>query len=670
VWLGNKIQQREDVTMARSIDRYQPEDPFFGTPCIDEDEQRTEPLPHRYLHGGFEGTDTRFSLYFPPAQEWKGRMVQTFGGATGGDERSASTIGAILNAHHNAFSNGAYLVESNQGHLGPSMEGLNGDMTILHGRADVETAKFSHWIAEEIYGSRPHHSYCYGGSGGGNFTLWAMERAPELYDGGVPFMFGGSSFSLTLNAVRLLEPVIDGVIDAMAPGGSQDPFEGLNTLQREALAALYRGGFQRGGEHQLRLPMPEITWPGVRGIEAMRSMDPSYFDAFWTEPGYAGADGVLDEEVIHEKSTISAVVNSEDISVSGADGFVAQMLALMVSPEKPLGIRIEGASGARLTGAKVTVESGSGAGRSWYCFIVVDSVLVPAGEGSFFDPGLVEQLGPGDAVTIDNREFLAYCYSDRHYARDPLSSAQFTVSGTPVYPRRAEPPNTLSWTGVFGGKMILQQHLMDRPCWPPVAIRYRDTVRERLGDAENQSFRIWWTDHAQHGPAPRDTPAARYSIDYTGLVSQGLRDVIRWSEEGISPAPSSSFEYVDGQVVLPPTADDRGGIQPVVRASANGGDAAHVSAGDPVELAFTAEVPEGSGSIVAAAWDLDGTGHFATHVEGIDGTKRALVASITHSFPRSGRYFATVRVASHRDGEASTPTERIENLARVRIVVS
>ncbi|MET0199087.1 MAG: tannase/feruloyl esterase family alpha/beta hydrolase [Rhodococcus fascians] len=608
-------------------------------------------------------------MYLPPKDIWEGRMVQIFGGATGGNERSALTIGTVLNAFNNAFGNGAYLVESNQGHLGPSMEGLGGDVTIMQGRADVETARLSQAVAEEVYGSPPHHSYCYGGSGGGNFTLWAMERAPDLYDGGVPFMFGGSSFSLTLNAVRLLAPVIDQVIDAAAPGGTGDPFSGLNTLQREALAALYRGGFQAGAEHQLRLPMPEITWPGIRSIETMRLADPSYFEEFWSQPGYAGADGILGDEIVECEATVSEVVLVDDITVTEADAFVGRMLNFMVPPGTPIGIRIRGADAASLTCARVTVRSGQAEGRSWHAFLAVDGVLIPAGEGSFFDPGLVEGLRPGDSITIDNREFLAYCYSDRHYERDPLSSAQFSVAGAPIYPRRPAPSNELTWNGQFGGKMILQQHLMDRPCWPAVAIRYHRTVIDQLGDTADDRFRIWWTEHAQHGPAPRNTPDAARSIDYSGIVSQGVRDVIAWAEEDRAPAPTMRYEYQDGQVLLPSSADLRGGIQPVVHATANGDVVASTGSGQPVTLAFQAGVPVGTGTVIGAAWDLDGTGRFEHTVDGIDGTRREVTSSVEHTFHDAGTHLVSVRVTSHRDGDVMAARDRIENVARVRVVV-
>jgi hypothetical protein len=41
-----------------------------------------------------------------------------------------------------------------------------------------------------------------------------------------------------------------------------------------------------------------------------------------------------------------------------------------------------------------------------------------------------------------------------------------------------------------------------------------------------------------------------------------------------------------------------------------------------------------------------------------------------HSFTAPGTYFPTVRVAAHRDGDGTTPYARIQNLARVRVVVT
>ncbi|MDX6432826.1 MAG: hypothetical protein QOE54_5192, partial [Streptosporangiaceae bacterium] len=61
-------------------------DPFFGSPYIDLDEERERPSPHRFVHGGFEGTDTRFAFYFVPESSYQGRMFQPLEGGHGGNE--------------------------------------------------------------------------------------------------------------------------------------------------------------------------------------------------------------------------------------------------------------------------------------------------------------------------------------------------------------------------------------------------------------------------------------------------------------------------------------------------------------------------------------------------------------------------------------------------------
>ena len=40
-------------------------DPLFKEPFVDIDEWRDAPVRHRYIHGGFKGTDLKFSFYLP-----------------------------------------------------------------------------------------------------------------------------------------------------------------------------------------------------------------------------------------------------------------------------------------------------------------------------------------------------------------------------------------------------------------------------------------------------------------------------------------------------------------------------------------------------------------------------------------------------------------------------
>ena len=55
-------------------------DPLFKEPYVDVNELRTSPEPHRYVHGGFKGTEARFSFYFPPAEKYQGRFSNSWWG--------------------------------------------------------------------------------------------------------------------------------------------------------------------------------------------------------------------------------------------------------------------------------------------------------------------------------------------------------------------------------------------------------------------------------------------------------------------------------------------------------------------------------------------------------------------------------------------------------------
>src|SRR5918992_5116270 len=83
------------------------EDPRFNQPYIDVREWRDEPAAatafapsvttqrpgpapvkarHIYVHGGFTGTDTRFSFCFPPEDDYQGRFFQSTHQLLAGEE--------------------------------------------------------------------------------------------------------------------------------------------------------------------------------------------------------------------------------------------------------------------------------------------------------------------------------------------------------------------------------------------------------------------------------------------------------------------------------------------------------------------------------------------------------------------------------------------------------
>lgn len=114
-----------------------PIDEFFGPACIDIDEWRDKPEPHRYVHGGFADTDTRFSCDFPPKERYRGRFIQYLQRGSGGNEDNLSGTPEHL---LNGWELGGYMVESNQGHIGADMSYLEkGGPTIGARRANVES---------------------------------------------------------------------------------------------------------------------------------------------------------------------------------------------------------------------------------------------------------------------------------------------------------------------------------------------------------------------------------------------------------------------------------------------------------------------------------------------------------------------------------------------------
>jgi hypothetical protein len=215
--------------------------------------------------------------------------------------------------------------------------------------------------------------------------------------------------------------------------------------------------------------------------------------------------------------------------------------------------------------------------------------------------------------------------------------------------------------------MIVVESLLDREALPWQADWYRSKVHEHLGDELDDNFRLWFTDNALHGDdETQESPT--HTISYLGVLHQALRDVSRWVEEAVAPPPSTNYEVVDGQVMVQAGAAQRRGIQPVVSLTVDGNARADVAVGDAVAFRATAQVPEGAGVVVTVEWDFDGAGSFPI-AESVAVAEK-VHAERTHSFGEPGLYFPTVRVAAHRNGEKTSPYARIQNLARVRVVVS
>jgi hypothetical protein len=677
-------------------------DPFFGPPYIDEDIHRDSPLPHRMVHGGFSGTDTRFTFYLPD-EGYEGRMLQPLEGGHGGHERSFDNpMIAAMHGLPRIARLGAYMVESNQGHIGDDVDPAGGDDPTIYGhRASAEAARFSKHVAAQVYGAPPHHSYVFGGSGGARRSPLCIENAPDVYDGALPFMGGGDiaplgsksrirgsqvmSFASMFNVQRVLGEKIIDVADAMAPGGSGDPYEGLSTHEREELASLYRQGFPMGDEFIIGQPFGQI-WLWTSIADMLYEQDPTYFERFWTAPGHVGFDEpeLVLPDVINVTATVRRVLTASDFAGAEFAGdeyttmrnLILIMAAMSGDDTLPVAVELDGVGSGYRLGTGVKIVSGSAAGRQLYASSSVGDVFSCDGPG---EANLQRFRGvvPGDRVQVDNRRFLAFCYYARHHLMEDVQFDSMRVDGVPVHVQYPVPLMSplmgVSYSGELRGKVLWVHHTHDSSLWPPQGVIYEQAVRAAKGASADDHFCLRWTENAEHMPpflipAAPNRAAATWLIDSNPIIEQGLVDLIAWVEQGIRPV-GTNYTYADGQVVLPPTAAERLGIQPVVTVVAGGGSRCEVSVGEPVRIEATAEVPPGAGTVIAIEWDLDGSGTYPVSVEGIDGRSAHVATSITHRFDEPGTWFVTARVTSHRDGDVNATSCRVTNVAQARVVV-
>jgi hypothetical protein len=656
-------------------------DPRYNQPYIDVNAPGATPggVSYQYVHGGFTGTDARFSFYFPPAAKYQGRFFQfTYplvspGFAGLGLPASEDDLPANIEF---SIASGGYDVHTNMGgteaimstsddlvrHLDPSQGAY---------RVNAAAAKFSRLVAQQMYGSHRPYGYIYGGSGGAFQTIAAAENTIGVWDGAVPEVMGTpnsipSNFTIEIYGLRVISPAsFAKIVDALAPGGSGDPFAGLSSDEQAALRETERLGFPLRGWWDYE------TLTGGKGLLDLTgayvpTLDPSYVDDFWSLPGYEG----------HDNPALSALRIVSPATVTG-----------IVGGSSPTGLTLSSVPTGDVTGAYLIFSTGAAAGQ-----------LVPLGSvsgdtvtfGIGADPTVDSQIKVGDQLTIDNSWFLAFQTYHRHQVPPPDAGMyawdQYrNRDGTPKYPQReiltgpvssAGPTGDSSGalfgpgavqSGRFHGKMIALGSLMDDSAFPWSSDWYRRRVEAHLGRNLDESFRVWYTDNADH-TGPPNTAAEAITVDYTGVLQQALRDVAAWVEKGVTPPASTNYEVVNTQVLVPPTARERRGVQPVVTLTADGGARANVAVGQTVTFRAHAEVPPNAGEIVAARWDFLGQGTYPVTAT-ITTIGPTVHLEATYAYSSAGTYFPVIRVTSQRQGDPDSPYGLIQNIVRARVVV-
>lgn len=666
-----------------------PKDSLFVTPFVDVDEWREKPIRHRYVHGGFRGTETKFSFYFPPSEKYKARFFQYITPIPDNENLAQQKTGESDMISFSVES-GAYFVETNGGGR-QGMGMMSGsDPTIGAFRANAACAQFSRTVANQIYNDnkRPY-GYSYGGSGGAYRTIGGIENTEGVWDGAVPMVMGShvaipNVFTVRMHAMRILRDKFPQIIDALEPGGSGDMYAGLNEEEISALKEVTKMGF------------PPKSWFGYKTMgmhgfvvlyQTIYMIDKQYFDHdFWSSEGYLGSyppPSLINDRVKISGKIKRGIAAKEAVSlkliepISENERGTSDLAWKNIGGkegEMPVVFELDGTIPNKyFLGGDLLIKTGEGAGRSLFVTTISGNYVILGPT----DPKQLMGIKPGDEVTVDNSNFLAV----QTYHRHQVPSKEYHVwdqfrdaQGNPIYPQRPMQLGPLFTQGASGvlptgkikSKVILLSSLWDREAFPWQADWYKSKVKENLGDSTDSYVRLWYTDHALHGE-PEDLTR---TVSYGGVAQQALLDLSNWVEKGISPPASTNYKVEDGQVIVPTSAIDRKGIQPTITLKANGANRAEVKVGQSVKFVGLVELPKGTGDIISGEWDFQEDAKFSEHAILKKGKNSQITINATHSFAQPGTYFVTLRVAAERNGNKKSQFAHIQNLERVRVVVT
>lgn len=665
------------------------EDAQFARPYIDQDEWRDQPLRHRYVHGGFEGTESRFCFYYPPKEDFKGRFYQKLAPMQG-PEDEAQKQEDMEDVISFSILHGAYFVETNQGGI------LNGggDETLAY-RCSAQAAQFSRKLAMEMYGCERPYGYVFGGSGGAYKAVGCAENTVGIWDGAVPSVMGSpmslpNVFTVRVHAMRILRHKLDKIVDAIEPGG-EDPYGLLDEEEADALREATNMGF------------PLRTWCVYHTIgegalpvltPTVGMIDPAYYEDFWRLPGYLGtaenSSAVRDR--IRMEAEIVEVWDPDEILKNVGDSlneknaygvdeaWKNQMNKAVKQPYMRLSDFPQ--EGSYTQGLKMKFLTGKLAGETFEAKCVRKSVVTVDNTMDDRDlAAILADMEVGDKVLLDNSDYIALQTFHRHQVPGKEYSAwnQYrNENGEPVYPQRsvligpimAKGGSGAAQDGTLNCKMIVLESLMDESAFPWQADWYRRKVEKNAGGNADDRFRLWYMDNCMHTDCAEGNGGDhQHIVSYLGALYQALLDISDWVERGVEPSPTSGYHLDGGQVVIPNTAKERRGLQPVVHLYVDGQKKTEVKVGETVVLTAEIEVPDGTGTVESVCWDYEATDVFAeagTVMLEDDGRKAKAVVS--HTFRKSGTYFPVVKVASNRTpGDFFT---KVMNQDRVRIVVT
>lgn len=608
----------------------------FDDPIIDSEASMDQPVAHQRISGHFESSGMRFTIYLPAEEHWQGRFYQTVYPLAGENAPDGSI--------EVAAAAGAYLVQTNSG------GGYRGD---------AAAAKFARTVAAEHYqSSKRIYGYISGGSGGSYQTIAAMENSVGVWDGGVPFIVGDPSsipnnfFARALARLVLADKAAQ-IADAVVPGGSGTPNAGLDEAETQVLQEVTNLGLPVRAWEDSSYVLGQQTPDALLGfIAQVKQMDPTYAGDFWTLPGYLGT----------EQSALGERVRTARIEVP------VRVAALDHSAERTR-VTLAGLQAHRYDGLVDITPTGSSdslTGRLTPGSNTVEIAGLPA-------PDVIAALNPGATVIVDNSWYVAAVGYPRYQVPrrggfDAYDQYRYK-DGSPRYPQRPLLAGEVisrsvsgggNHTGAIHGKVIAISNLLDADAFPLHGDWYRRQVQQALGERTDDNFRLWLFDDADHH-APARTPRL---IDYTGALETALRAVSAWAEKDEPPAASTRYQVRGGQMVLPASASERGGLQATVALSADGGAVAQVQVGEPVRLQAIIDRPARAEGVAEIAWSTTGDSEFVADPEA---PEPGVPAEHIVQYDEPGIYFPAVRVTTQSD--ESRAAAGVQALGRIRVVV-
>ncbi|KAM0319225.1 hypothetical protein ACHAPQ_010409 [Fusarium lateritium] len=627
-------------------------DPAYNTVIIDEQIDVSSLVPHRKVSGHFNGTNIDFNIYLPYSN-FQGRffqLVHPTQNSTATDQ--AIGFGADSGAYTNRVAGGGSY------------------------RADAAVAKLSRSIAADFYKTQDKiYGYVYGGSGGSFVTVGAIENTFDVWQGAVPLIQAvpishPNNFCIRAFAGVALDSVASKIADAVSPGGIGDPYSVLDPMRRDVLQEVTQLGVPLGAWEDSNGLLRNRThlWDTLRRmvVPVVRSQDPTYFSDFWIKDGYLGT----------EKSELGDFWRSSIYQLN------AKIEDIMIGPNKvPYHLTLDNIHEDPPTHGlifKIKSNDGQGVIGQFTATMSKSSNKVTIYPDN--NTTALALLSKGVELQIDNLDTLAVSAYHRHQVptREGFQAWDFLrkQDGDPIYPQReAVIAQKLSQSASGGGthsgnitaKVIVMDTLLDYDAFPWHADWYRNQVKKALGSRFSDNFRLHFAENLDHRIDGIPKELSNRLVEPNGLYERHLRDLSAWVENGIEPAPQTAYTIKAGQILLPESAEQRQGIQAVVRLTSENKTRYTTEHAHPVYFSAHVEVPVNAGVVTSIEWDFEGTGTFVKRTFGK--AQSSMDVKVSHAYRKPGVYYPAVRVAVHATGDTESPYAQAMNLGRMRVIV-